>query len=126
MSRLEPVRPELVALLKGLKEDSFSRGLAKPEDLVFTNRNGEPKRHRVVQRAFESIAEKAGIEGISFHDTRHAYASIAVAAGADVVFLSRVLGHSKPSITLDIYAHVYDRATKKETFIAAQVERVAW
>jgi integrase len=124
--RRVPVRPELVALLKGMKESAFSRGLAKPEDLVFPNRNGDPKRHRVVQRAYDSIATKAGLEGTSFHDLRHAYASIAISAGADVVFLSRVLGHARPSVTLDIYSHAYDRATKEEAFVAAQVEKVKW
>ena len=33
-----------------------------------------------------------------------------IAEGMDVVFVSRQLGHASPKITLDTYAHLFDRA----------------
>jgi hypothetical protein len=33
-----------------------------------------------------------------------------IAEGLDVVYVSRVLGHSSPSITLDVYADLFNRA----------------
>jgi hypothetical protein len=39
-------------------------------------------------------------------DLRHTFASILIREGADVVFVSRQLGHANPSITLRIYAHL--------------------
>ena len=41
---------------------------------------------------------------------RHTFASHLIRAGVDPVRASRQLGHARPSITLDIYAHEFDRA----------------
>jgi integrase len=42
---------------------------------------------------------------VTLHAWRHIHASQMIAAGMDVVALSRRLGHSSPSITLDVYGH---------------------
>jgi hypothetical protein len=44
---------------------------------------------------------------IHSHDLRHTFASILIREGADVVFISRQLGHANPSITLRIHAHLF-------------------
>jgi hypothetical protein len=40
---------------------------------------------------------------------RHTFASLLVAEGLDVVYVSRQLGHADPSITLKTYAKLFDR-----------------
>ena len=47
---------------------------------------------------------------LGFHDLRHTFASHLIRAGIDPVRASRQLGHARPSITLDMYAHEFDRA----------------
>jgi integrase len=42
------------------------------------------------------------------HDLRHTAASIAVHAGANVKALQRMLGHARASMTLDVYADLFD------------------
>lgn len=42
------------------------------------------------------------------HSLRHTAASLAVSAGASVLVVCRLLGHSKPSVTLDVYAGLWD------------------
>ncbi|AQA06445.1 hypothetical protein BVC93_16055 [Mycobacterium sp. MS1601] len=42
-----------------------------------------------------------------FHGLRHTYASLCAAAGIDVADVSRNLGHSKVTTTLDIYTHLF-------------------
>jgi hypothetical protein len=37
-------------------------------------------------------------------------ASLLIAEGLNVVFVSRQLGHASPDITLRVYAHLFDRA----------------
>ena len=49
-----------------------------------------------------------------FHDLRHTAASLRIAEGLDVVCVSRVMGHSSPSVTLDLYADLFDRARHDE------------
>jgi integrase len=43
------------------------------------------------------------------HDARHTFISLALLAGVPLQVVSRWAGHSKPSITMDIYGfHVHD------------------
>ncbi len=43
---------------------------------------------------------------LTAHGLRHSHASILLHEGADIPAVSARLGHSDPSITLSIYAHV--------------------
>lgn len=47
---------------------------------------------------------------LRLHDLRHFYASGLIAAGLDVVTVQQALGHSKPSVTLDTYSHLWPDA----------------
>ncbi|KNB52826.1 tyrosine-type recombinase/integrase [Streptomyces caatingaensis] len=46
-------------------------------------------------------------EGASMHDLRHFYASLLIRHREDVKTVQKRLGHSKPSITLDTYTHLW-------------------
>jgi integrase len=48
----------------------------------------------------------AGIASFSPHDLRHRYASVKIAEGVPVTQLAAQLGHSKKSLTFDVYSHV--------------------
>jgi len=54
------------------------------------------------------------------HALRHTHASALIAGGIDVVTVSRRLGHSNPTITLGVYAHLF-RETDSS---AAAIEKV--
>ena len=43
---------------------------------------------------------------IRFHNLRHTAASFMLNYGIPLLIVSRRLGHSKPSITLDVYGHL--------------------
>ena len=43
---------------------------------------------------------------MTFHDLRHTSASSMLNNGVDILVASRRLGHSKPSVTLDVYGHL--------------------
>ena len=45
---------------------------------------------------------------ITPHSLRHSAASLAVSAGANVKAVQRMLGHAKASMTLDVYADLFD------------------
>ena len=57
---------------------------------------------------FNRAVERAQVQTITLHDLRHAAASLAVSAGANVLAVSRMLGHKDPSVTLRIYADLFD------------------
>lgn len=43
---------------------------------------------------------------IRFHDLRHTCASLLIQAGATPVEVQRILGHSTPATTLNLYTHL--------------------
>lgn len=45
---------------------------------------------------------------ITPHDLRHTCASLAISAGVNVLALARMLGHAGPSVTLRVYADLFD------------------
>jgi len=45
---------------------------------------------------------------IRFHDLRHCYASLSIEQGENIKYIQKQLGHSKPTVTLEIYAHLFD------------------
>lgn len=53
------------------------------------------------------------MDEFTLHDLRHFYASGLIAAGCDVVTVQSALGHSQPSITLNIYSHLWPNANER-------------
>ncbi|WP_458690899.1 tyrosine-type recombinase/integrase [Nocardia tengchongensis] len=93
-------------LVKPLKDHLAGRG---SDAEVFTSRQGSVLRVRNMRRDWWNEAAKAaGIEGLTPHELRHTAASLAVSQGATVLALQRMLGHDKPSTTLDFYADLFD------------------
>ena len=59
------------------------------------------------------------LPGISPHDLRHTFATLALRRGVPVEVVSKVLGHGRAAITLTVYRHVIDnerRATVVNLF----------
>lgn len=106
-----PIPPTLARMLAEHRRQAFARGLAKPTDFVFASETGGPLNHRnIVRRGLEKAIENAQLPRLTWHDLRHVAASALIAQGASVSYVSRILGHSSPSITLSIYAHEFARA----------------
>ncbi|MBF6545663.1 tyrosine-type recombinase/integrase [Nocardia brasiliensis] len=57
---------------------------------------------------FIGAVKRAEVQQITPHDLRHTCASLAVSAGVNVLALARMLGHTDPSITLRVYADLFD------------------
>jgi integrase len=68
------------------------------------------RRHGVLRSSRPCLTKNPELPPLRLHDLRHTYASLLVAQRANVVFVSRQLGHASPTTTLDVYAHLFDRA----------------
>jgi len=79
----------------------------KENDLIFPSSVGTPGDPSNLRVDFLRTLEKAGLPKIRFHDLRHTAASLLLNHGIPVIIVSKILGHSKPSITLDVYGHLY-------------------
>ena len=59
-------------------------------------------------RVWRPATVAAGLEGLVPHQLRHTAASWAIADGADVKAVQRMLGHKSAKMTLDLYGHLWD------------------
>jgi integrase len=59
----------------------------------------------VVAKKFRRYVVRAGLPPVKLYSLRHTYASHLLAAGAPITYVSRMLGHSKATTTLQHYAH---------------------
>ena len=59
---------------------------------------------------WRNVCRDLHLPPVSFHALRHTHASALIKAGIDLVQISKRLGHSNPTVTLRIYAHLFDPA----------------
>jgi integrase len=50
---------------------------------------------------------------LDFHDLRHTFASLMIAAGADFKVLQTLMGHESIKVTMDTYGHLYEGAAER-------------
>jgi integrase len=87
---------------------------ADPAALIFPNRDGGMLDRNSFRHVFQRAAIKLRINhGYSPNDLRHTAAAFAVAHGANVYDVQRMLGHAKPSITLDVYGFLWDGSAER-------------
>lgn len=78
------------------------------EDMnVFTGESGAPIiEQNLVKRYFKPALKKAELPDIRFHDLRHTYASLLIEQGENIKYIQSQLGHSSPTVTLNVYSHL--------------------
>ncbi|MEV4604979.1 tyrosine-type recombinase/integrase [Amycolatopsis sp. NPDC049253] len=74
--------------------------------LLFTEPDGSPLHPADVTARFQELTRRAGLPPIRLHDLRHAAASLALAAGADMKVVQNMLRHSSIAVTMDTYTTV--------------------
>ena len=84
-------------------------GRAGHDDLVFARPDGSPYPPDTLSRDWWRATIALDLPRIMFHALRHSHASALIAAGLDVVAVSRRLGHGSPAITLGVYAHAFNK-----------------
>ena len=78
-------------------------------DLVFPAERGRYWHRGTFYLGYRELVDASGIEKpreVNFHTLRHTAASQWIAAGADLLTVSRRLGHASASFTLDVYGHM--------------------
>lgn len=82
-----------------------------PEALVFTAPLGGPLRYPNFRRGvWDKAVRAADLGGVTPHQLRHSCASLMHDAGADLVLVSRQLGHESPAVTGKVYVGLFDDA----------------
>jgi integrase len=96
----------------------LGQGKLSGDDLVFPALDGGPQAPDSFGSLWGKMARSFGFE-IGVHTLRHTHASMLIAHGVDVVTIAKRLGHASPSITLNVYAHLF---TKDDSKAAAAID----
>lgn len=76
---------------------------------VFGDVEGRARHPGWLTDQWKHLVEKKNLPRVSLHALRHSHASALIASGQDVVTVSRRLGHSSPTVTLAVYAHLFHK-----------------
>ena len=85
---------------------SLGQGKAAPDDLVFARWDGAVRAPHWLTQKFAQAMAALKINA-TLHGLRHTHVSQLIAAGLDVLTVSRRIGHASAAITLDVYGHMF-------------------
>lgn len=110
---------EVVWALHDRRRVAMREGLAGSPLVFPARRGGYIQRSSFATRHWKPILKACGLEPRGMHHTRHSFATLALTQGSPIHVVSKILGHSSPTITLETYAHLIDTAQR------GTVEKVA-
>ena len=125
--RIVDLTDRLVRRLRRLqlerKLEARRRGWPEMPPWVFCTEAGTPLDESRVRKAFAKALEAAGLPPHRVYDLRHTFASVLLARGVPLTYVSAQLGHALPTTTLQFYARWVP--AKGERFIEAVDDRTA-
>ena len=100
------------------QERWLALGLGRVSDdtLVFAAWDGAPRSPNALTKSWSEAMARLGRK-ITLHALRHTSASMLIAGGADVITVSRRLGHASPTITLGVYGHLFSNTDDRTAAI---------
>jgi len=90
-------------------------------NLIFPTSIGTPISQRNLTRDFLKVIRRTELPRLRFHDLRHTAASLMINRGIPIVVVSKILGHSKPGVTLNIYAHCVSESQFKAAKVMEEI-----
>jgi integrase len=77
-----------------------------PSEYLFPGADGAAMTLGRFRWPFDKAVAKLGLTGVTPHTLRHSAGSLALASGASVVTVQKLLGHRNPTVTLNVYSHM--------------------
>lgn len=103
--RTLPIKKDLLESLKTMNINAKKYKDYKDSWFVFGN--SLPFKETTIQLRKNKYCKLANVKQIRIHDFRHSCASLLINQGASITLVSKYLGHSKISMTLNTYTHLY-------------------
>jgi integrase len=90
------------------QEQRLGMGLGKAPKTapVFATAAGQYLSPNAITKSWPVAMAAIGMPAVTLHSLRHTHASMLINAGLDILTISRRLGHSSPTITLNVYGHL--------------------
>ena len=121
--RVVILNPEALRVLKAWRAQQMGWCNSRNMPLCrycFTSTKGEVLNPSTLTALFRIWGRRYGIDDFHPHKLRHSMATVSIANGADVVSVSRKLGHANPSITLNVYSHANEEAQRRANEVLAR------
>jgi integrase len=124
--RVVPLPERVTAALRAWRKVQLAERLSWGEawtdtGRVFTREDGTAVPGQWISVRFETLAYRAGLPPVRFHDLRHGAASQYKAAGVDTKYISAMLGHARTSFTDDVYVTLFPDVAREAAERAAAV-----
>jgi integrase len=113
--RRVPLADQAAAALERLSQRA---DFVSPDEYVFCNALGRPLDGSALRRRYKRARDAAGLRPLRWHDLRHTFGSLLVAAGVDLVSVKDALGHSQLTTT-SRYLHARPATERAAAFTAA-------
>ena len=91
-------------LLKELSQYRNRENITRMQGYLFENRSGGAIEYRRVLDCWQRVQQLTGIEK-NIHTFRHTAATFLLSQGEPVQEVSRIMGHSDPTVTYKLYCH---------------------
>lgn len=120
------IPPETIALLRQHRAEQNRHRLVVGDhwengNYVFTQEFGQPMHPDSVNGWLNKFSDRHGLPHINPHAFRHSMASILINNGTDILAVSRRLGHTNATTTLNFYGHVLREADARSSDCIADV-----
>ncbi len=100
---------------------AMGAGWQNEHGLVFTRPDGSPLDPESVALTFARRVKRSGLPRMPFHSLRHSHCAHLIQAGRPILEITKRLGHSSTSFTLDRYGHLADGAGSQAADAVAQL-----
>lgn len=81
---------------------------------LFLDKKGNYVRPNNASRHLTEKLKKMGIKGVTSHSLRHTFGTRCIEAGVRAVALQRLMGHTDISVTLNVYASIFNKYKEEE------------
>jgi integrase len=104
----EPARQGMLRLRQQQDQDRFRMGAAwqGSDGRIVTSRVGTAPTPNRLNDTLDRLCAQADVPRLTVHQLRHQCASLLFVSGADIKQVQHFLGHSRASVTLDVYTHL--------------------
>jgi integrase len=106
--RVVPLPLGLLRRLKARKEELLERLNPEEVDGLHLVGGAKPVDPDAFNHYLRRLAERAGLGRVRVHDLRHTWATLALSRGIPLEVVSERLGHTSPTITLNVYRHLLE------------------